>query len=115
MRLLYAGGSTIRSIEKDTGAHCDCDNSSKGDEDSVVRISGLYEQVCAARDAIIEVLSQRTETLQVAEHQISTIIGRKGQTISYIQRVSNATVRSNNRKGSTPNTVTIQVAAVQPR
>uniref|UniRef100_A0A0G2JFB2 Tudor and KH domain-containing protein n=1 Tax=Mus musculus TaxID=10090 RepID=A0A0G2JFB2_MOUSE len=79
---------------KQTGARIDVDTEDVGDE-RVLLISGFPVQVCKAKAAIHQILTENTpvfEQLSVPQRSVGRIIGRGGETIRSICKASGAKI-----------------------
>ncbi|TEA34900.1 hypothetical protein DBR06_SOUSAS41110003 [Sousa chinensis] len=81
-------------LRKQTGARIDVDTEDVGDE-RVLLISGFPVQVCKAKAAIHQILTESTpvsEQLSVPQRSVGRIIGRGGETIRSICKASGAKI-----------------------
>ncbi|XP_045151607.1 tudor and KH domain-containing protein isoform X1 [Echinops telfairi] len=87
-------GANIKQLRKQTGARIDVDTEDVGDE-RVLLISGFPVQVCKAKAAIRQILTQNnpvSEQLSVPQRSVGRIIGRGGETIRAICKASGAKI-----------------------
>uniref|UniRef100_A0A2K5VVI9 Tudor and KH domain-containing protein n=1 Tax=Macaca fascicularis TaxID=9541 RepID=A0A2K5VVI9_MACFA len=87
-------GANIKQLRKQTGARIDVDTEDVGDE-RVLLISGFPVQVCKAKAAIHQILTENTpvsEQLSVPQRSVGRIIGRGGETIRSICKASGAKI-----------------------
>ncbi|KAM6167501.1 tudor and KH domain-containing protein isoform 1-T1 [Erethizon dorsatum] len=87
-------GANIKQLRKQTGARIDVDTEDVGDE-RVLLISGFPVQVCKAKAAIHQILTEHTpvsEQLSVPQRSVGRIIGRGGETIRSICKASGAKI-----------------------
>ncbi|ERE87164.1 tudor and KH domain-containing protein [Cricetulus griseus] len=87
-------GANIKQLRKQTGARIDVDTENVGDE-RVLLISGFPVQVCKAKAAIHQILTENTpvfEQLSVPQRSVGRIIGRGGETIRSICKASGAKI-----------------------
>ncbi|XP_062049577.1 tudor and KH domain-containing protein [Lepus europaeus] len=87
-------GANIKQLRKQTGARIDVDTEDVGDE-RVLLISGFPVQVCKAKAAIHQLLTENTpvsEQLSVPQRSVGRIIGRGGETIRSICKASGAKI-----------------------
>lgn len=87
-------GANIKQLRKQTGARIDVDTEDVGDE-RVLLISGFPVQVCKAKAAIHQILSENStvsEQLSVPQRSVGRIIGRGGETIRSICKASGAKI-----------------------
>nr|XP_004667223.1 tudor and KH domain-containing protein [Jaculus jaculus]XP_044994344.1 tudor and KH domain-containing protein [Jaculus jaculus]XP_044994345.1 tudor and KH domain-containing protein [Jaculus jaculus]XP_044994346.1 tudor and KH domain-containing protein [Jaculus jaculus] len=87
-------GANIKQLRKQTGARIDVDTEDVGDE-RVLLISGFPVQVCNAKAAIHQILTENTpvfEQLSVPQRSVGRIIGRGGETIRSICKASGAKI-----------------------
>ncbi|XP_051013622.1 tudor and KH domain-containing protein isoform X2 [Acomys russatus] len=87
-------GANIKQLRKQTGARIDVDTEDTGDE-RVLLISGFPVQVCKAKAAIHQILTENTpvfEQLSVPQRSVGRIIGRGGETIRSICKASGAKI-----------------------
>uniref|UniRef100_A0A4X1W2L3 Tudor and KH domain-containing protein n=1 Tax=Sus scrofa TaxID=9823 RepID=A0A4X1W2L3_PIG len=87
-------GANIKQLRKQTGARIDVDTEDIGDE-RVLLISGFPVQVCKAKAAIHQILTENTpvsEQLSVPQRSVGRIIGRGGETIRSICKASGAKI-----------------------
>ncbi|XP_058897740.1 tudor and KH domain-containing protein isoform X2 [Kogia breviceps] len=87
-------GANIKQLRKQTGARIDVDMEDGGDE-RVLLISGFPVQVCKAKAAIHQILTESTpvsEQLSVPKRSLGRIIGRGGETIRSICKASGAKI-----------------------
>ncbi|XP_013205293.2 tudor and KH domain-containing protein [Microtus ochrogaster] len=87
-------GANIKQLRKQTGARIDVDTEDVGDE-RVLLISGFPVQVCKAKAAIHQILTESTpvsEQLSVPQRSVGRIIGRGGETIRAICKASGAKI-----------------------
>ncbi|XP_049736453.1 tudor and KH domain-containing protein isoform X2 [Elephas maximus indicus] len=87
-------GANIKQLRKQTGARIDVDTEDVGDE-RVLLISGFPVQVCKAKAAIHQMLTENTpvsEQLSVPQRSVGRIIGRGGETIRSICKASGAKI-----------------------
>ncbi|KAL4674192.1 hypothetical protein H8959_018126 [Pygathrix nigripes] len=87
-------GANIKQLRKQTGARIDVDTEGAGDE-RVLLISGFPVQVCKAKAAIHQILTENTpvsEQLSVPQRSVGRIIGRGGETIRSICKASGAKI-----------------------
>ncbi|XP_022419990.1 tudor and KH domain-containing protein isoform X3 [Delphinapterus leucas] len=87
-------GANIKQLRKQTGARIDVDTEDVGDE-RVLLISGFPVQVCKAKAAIHQILTESTpvsEQLSVPQRSVGRIIGRGGETIRSICKASGAKI-----------------------
>ncbi|XP_027717278.1 tudor and KH domain-containing protein-like isoform X1 [Vombatus ursinus] len=87
-------GANIKQLRKQTGARIDVDTEDVGEE-RVLLISGFPVQVCKAKAAIHQILTENTpvyEQLSVPQRSVGRIIGRGGETIRAICKSSGAKV-----------------------
>ncbi|XP_006861499.1 PREDICTED: tudor and KH domain-containing protein [Chrysochloris asiatica] len=87
-------GANIKQLRKQTGARIDVDTEDVGDE-RVLLISGFPVQVCKAKAAIRQILTDNnpvSEQLSVPQRSVGRIIGRGGETIRSICKASGAKV-----------------------
>ncbi|MXQ96559.1 hypothetical protein E5288_WYG002715 [Bos mutus] len=87
-------GANIKQLRKKTGARIDVDTEDIGDE-RVLLISGFPVQVCKAKAAIHQILTENTpvsEQLSVPQRSVGRIIGRGGETIRSICKASGAKI-----------------------
>ncbi|XP_077772347.1 tudor and KH domain-containing protein [Canis aureus] len=87
-------GTNIKQLRKQTGARIDVDTEDVGDE-RVLLISGFPVQVCKAKAAIHQILTENTpvsEQLSVPQRSVGRIIGRGGETIRSICKASGAKI-----------------------
>ncbi|KAG8520387.1 Tudor and KH domain-containing protein [Galemys pyrenaicus] len=87
-------GANIKQLRKQTGARIDVDTEDIGDE-RVLLISGYPVQVCKAKAAIHQILTENTpvsEQLSVPQRSVGRIIGRGGETIRSICKASGAKI-----------------------
>lgn len=84
------GGSTIKSIQAESGAKLDIEKDS-----GVVKVSGSADQIAAAKALIAEAVDgpkpEATATIQVGDKG-GTVIGRGGENIRKVQEQSGARV-----------------------
>lgn len=113
-RIIGSRGSTINSIQDESGARVEVAKEETGDEKEVV-VSGSRDSVQRAIDHIKRILgddsggrsdrnsssskpsysfndSENSETIRVAENSVGRIIGRSGATINDIRDQSGATI-----------------------
>ncbi|XP_070353025.1 tudor and KH domain-containing protein isoform X2 [Equus asinus] len=87
-------GANIKQLRKQTGARIDVDTEDVGEE-RVLLISGFPVQVCKAKAAIHQILTENTpvsEQLSVPQRSVGRIIGRGGETIRSICKASGAKI-----------------------
>ncbi|XP_005414609.1 PREDICTED: tudor and KH domain-containing protein isoform X4 [Chinchilla lanigera] len=87
-------GANIKQLRKQTGARIDVDTEDVGDE-RVLLISGFPVQVCKAKAAIHQILTENTpvsEQFSVPQRSVGRIIGRGGETIRSICKASGAKI-----------------------
>ncbi|KAM8816780.1 tudor and KH domain-containing protein [Rhynchonycteris naso] len=87
-------GANIKQLRKQTGARIDVDTEDVGDE-RVLLISGFPVQVCKAKAAIHQILTENapvSEQLTVPQRSVGRIIGRGGETIRSICKASGAKI-----------------------
>ncbi|XP_012514303.1 PREDICTED: tudor and KH domain-containing protein [Propithecus coquereli] len=87
-------GANIKQLRKQTGARIDVDTEDVGDE-RVLLISGFPVQVCKAKAAIHQILTENTpvsEQLSVPQRSVGRIIGRGGETIRSTREASGAKI-----------------------
>ncbi|KFO18230.1 Tudor and KH domain-containing protein [Fukomys damarensis] len=87
-------GANIKQLRKQTGARIDVDTEDIGEE-RVLLISGFPVQVCKAKAAIHQILTENTpvsEQLSVPQRAVGRIIGRGGETIRSICKASGAKI-----------------------
>ncbi|XP_066218588.1 tudor and KH domain-containing protein [Saccopteryx leptura] len=87
-------GANIKQLRKQTGARIDVDTEDIGDE-RVLLISGFPVQVCKAKAAIHQILTENapvSEQLSVPQRSVGRIIGRGGETIRSICKASGAKI-----------------------
>lgn len=87
-------GANIKQLRKQTGARIDVDTEDVG-EQRVLLISGFPVQVCKAKAAIHQILTENTpvsEQLSVPQRSVGRIIGRGGETIRSICKASGAKI-----------------------
>ncbi|XP_021569808.1 tudor and KH domain-containing protein [Carlito syrichta] len=87
-------GANIKQLRKQTGARIDVDTEDVGNE-RVLLISGFPVQVCKAKAAIHQILTENTpvsEQLSVPQRSVGRIIGRGGETIRSICKASGAKI-----------------------
>ncbi|XP_049621931.1 tudor and KH domain-containing protein [Suncus etruscus] len=87
-------GANIKQLRKQTGARINVDTEDVGDE-RVLLISGFPVQVCKAKAAIHQILSENStvsEQLSVPQRSVGRIIGRGGETIRSICKASGAKI-----------------------
>ncbi|XP_036308890.1 tudor and KH domain-containing protein isoform X1 [Pipistrellus kuhlii] len=87
-------GANIKQLRKQTGARIDVDTEDVGDE-RVLLISGFPVQVCKAKAAIHQILTETapvSEQLSVPQRSVGRIIGRGGETIRSICKASGAKI-----------------------
>ncbi|NXW62336.1 TDRKH protein, partial [Eurystomus gularis] len=87
-------GATIKKLRQETGARVDVEGEDEGEETTLL-ISGSPSQVCRAKAAIHQIVTESTpvsEQLCVPQRAIGRIIGRGGETVRGICRSSGAKV-----------------------
>ncbi|KAM9686389.1 tudor and KH domain-containing protein [Trichechus inunguis] len=87
-------GANVKQLRKQTGARIDVDTEDVGDE-RVLLISGFPVQVCKAKAAIHQILTENaavSEQLSVPQRSVGRIIGRGGETIRSICKASGAKI-----------------------
>ncbi|KAM6220153.1 tudor and KH domain-containing protein isoform 1-T1 [Rhynchocyon petersi] len=87
-------GANIKQLRKQTGARIDVDTEDVGDE-RVLLISGFPVQVCKAKAAIHQILTENSpvsEQISVPQRSVGRIIGRGGETIRSICKASGAKI-----------------------
>ncbi|NXG86316.1 TDRKH protein, partial [Stercorarius parasiticus] len=87
-------GATIKKLRQETGARIDVEREEEGEE-TVLLISGSPSQVCRAKAAIHQIVTESTpvsEQLCVPQRAVGRIIGRGGETVRGICRSSGAKV-----------------------
>ncbi|KAM9264376.1 tudor and KH domain-containing protein [Morus bassanus] len=87
-------GATIKRLSQETGAHIDVEREDEGEE-AVLLISGSPSQVCRAKAAIHQIVTESalvSEQLCVPQRAVGRIIGRGGETVRGICRSSGAKV-----------------------
>ncbi|XP_064331060.1 tudor and KH domain-containing protein [Phalacrocorax carbo] len=87
-------GATIKRLSQETGAHIDVEREDEGEEAALL-ISGSPSQVCRAKAAIHQIVTESTpvsEQLCVPQRAVGRIIGRGGETVRGICRSSGAKV-----------------------
>ncbi|XP_057356725.1 tudor and KH domain-containing protein isoform X3 [Manis pentadactyla] len=87
-------GANIKQLQKQTGARIDVDTEDVGNE-RVLLLSGFPVQVCKAKAAIHQILTENTpvsEQLSVPQRSVGRIIGRGGETIRSICKASGAKI-----------------------
>ncbi|NXT28293.1 TDRKH protein, partial [Syrrhaptes paradoxus] len=87
-------GAAIKKLRQETGARIDVEEKDEGEE-TVLLISGSPSQVCQAKAAIHQIVTENTpvsEELCVPQRAVGRIIGRGGETVRGICRSSGARV-----------------------
>ncbi|NXN70120.1 TDRKH protein, partial [Himantopus himantopus] len=87
-------GATIKKLRQETGARIDVEREDEGEEAALL-ISGSPRQVCQAKAAIHQIVTESTpvsEQLCVPQRAVGRIIGRGGETVRGICRSSGAKV-----------------------
>ncbi|OXB71081.1 UNVERIFIED_CONTAM: hypothetical protein H355_010461 [Colinus virginianus] len=88
-------GATIRRLRQETGARIDLEEDDGGEE-QLLLISGSPSQVCRAKAAVHQIVVESTpvsEQLHVPQRAVGRIIGRGGETVRSICRISGAQVQ----------------------
>ncbi|XP_065607634.1 tudor and KH domain-containing protein isoform X2 [Cyrtonyx montezumae] len=88
-------GTTIRRLRQETGARIDLEEEDGGEE-QLLLISGSPSQVCRAKAAVHQIVVESTpvsEQLHVPQRAVGRIIGRGGETVRSICRISGAQVQ----------------------
>ncbi|XP_069506863.1 tudor and KH domain-containing protein isoform X2 [Ambystoma mexicanum] len=88
-------GAMIKQLRKDTGARIDVEDSDEPVRERMLLISGFPVQVCKAKAAIHQILSENikiTEQIHVPQRAVGRIIGRGGDTVKAICKSSGAKV-----------------------
>ncbi|NXW99721.1 TDRKH protein, partial [Larus smithsonianus] len=87
-------GATIKKLRQETGARINVEREEEGEETALL-ISGSPSQVCRAKAAIHQIVTESTpvsEQLCVPQRAVGRIIGRGGETVRGICRSSGAKV-----------------------
>ncbi|NXX13782.1 TDRKH protein, partial [Podargus strigoides] len=87
-------GATIKKLRQETGACIDVEEGDEGEE-TVLLISGSPSQVCQARAAVHQIVTESvpvSEQFCVPQRAVGRIIGRGGETVRGICRSSGAKV-----------------------
>ncbi|KAM6309360.1 tudor and KH domain-containing protein [Podargus strigoides] len=87
-------GATIKKLRQETGACIDVEEGDEGEE-TVLLISGSPSQVCQAKAAIHQIVTESvpvSEQFCVPQRAVGRIIGRGGETVRGICRSSGAKV-----------------------
>ncbi|NWU73346.1 TDRKH protein, partial [Pterocles burchelli] len=87
-------GAAIKKLRQETGARIDVEEEDEGEE-TVLVISGSPSQVCQAKAAVHQIVTESTpvsEELCVPQRAVGRIIGRGGETVRGICRSSGAKV-----------------------
>ncbi|NWQ71614.1 TDRKH protein, partial [Neopipo cinnamomea] len=94
--LIGRRGTTINQLRRETGAHITVQEEEEEEEgEPVVQIWGSPAQVCRARAAVLRLVADSTpvsEQLHVPCRAVGRIIGRGGETVRGICRLSGARV-----------------------
>ncbi|OXB53784.1 hypothetical protein ASZ78_000030, partial [Callipepla squamata] len=97
-------GATIRRLRQETGARIDLEEEDGGEE-QLLLISGSPSQVCRAKAAVHQIVVESTpvsEQLHVPQRAVGRIIGRGGETVRSICRISGAQVQCQQNRETMP-------------
>ncbi|NXM26495.1 TDRKH protein, partial [Oxyruncus cristatus] len=93
--LIGRRGTTINQLRRETGAHITVQEEEEEEGEPVVQIWGSPAQVCRAKAAVLSLVADSTpvaEQLHVPCRAVGRIIGRGGETVRGICRLSGARV-----------------------
>ncbi|XP_050186502.1 tudor and KH domain-containing protein isoform X1 [Myiozetetes cayanensis] len=93
--LIGRRGTTINQLRRETGAHIVVQEEEEEEGEPVVQIWGSPAQVCRAKAAVLRLVADSTpvaEQLHVPCRAVGRIIGRGGETVRGICRLSGARV-----------------------